>query len=412
MKYGCIAEKLSHSFSKEIHAHLADYPYELREVAKEELDSFMRARDFLAINVTIPYKQSVIPYLDEVSEIARKIGAVNTIVNKNGKLFGYNTDFFGMRELILRAGIEVLGKKALVLGSGGTSKTAEAVLYDLGAARVLRVSRSATEELIDYETAKSEHCDAEIIVNTTPVGMYPNIDSSPIELDAFSNLCAVVDAVYNPLRTKLVLDAERRGIRATGGLYMLVAQAARACEFFIDKEIAKEKIEEVFQKIYKNAENIVLVGMPGSGKSTVGKLIATDLSREFFDSDEEIVKSENKDIPDIFREGGEKVFRDIESREILKLSALKNAVIATGGGAVLREENIDRLRRNGRIYFIDRPIEQIVPTSDRPLSRDREALEKRFLERYPIYCAVSDVHVKSDGVANGVARQIEEDFLK
>ena len=412
MKYGCIGEHLGHSFSKEIHALLADYSYELVEVEKNNLDAFMRARDFRAINVTIPYKESVIPYLDELSETARKIGAVNTIVNKNGKLYGYNTDFFGMRELILRVGIDACGKKALVLGSGGTSKTAEAVLYSLGAAHVFRVSRTPSDGLIDYNTATSVHSDSEIIVNTTPVGMYPNIDNCPIDLDVFSRLEGVVDAVYNPLRTKLVQSAQKKGVKASGGLYMLVAQAACACELFIDTKISREKTEEVFEKIYKNAENVVLVGMPGSGKTTVGKILAKKLSRAFYDSDEEIVKSENKEISEIFKERGENGFRDIESEQILKLSALKNAVIATGGGAVLREENVDRLRRNGRIYFIDRPIEQIIPTSDRPLSSDREALERRFFERYPIYCSCSDVHVRSDGIADGVAKRIEEDFLK
>ena len=246
MKYGCIAEKLGHSFSKEIHSYLADYPYELCEIAPDKLGEFMRAKDFLAINVTIPYKQDVIPYLDEISETAKSIGAVNTVVNKNGRLYGYNTDFFGMKTLMLTNGISPSGKKALVLGSGGTSKTAVAVLEDMGAVEIIKVSRTARDGAVTYEDAYAKHSDAELIVNTTPVGMYPNIGVAPVEIDRFPRLEAVVDAVYNPLRSRLVSDALEKGVKAVGGLYMLVAQAARACELFIDTEISAEKISRVF----------------------------------------------------------------------------------------------------------------------------------------------------------------------
>lgn len=412
MKYGCIAEKLSHSFSKEIHSYLVPYPYELREVAKDELDSFMKEKDFLAINVTIPYKQDVIPYLDEISETAKKIGAVNTIVNRNGRLFGYNTDFFGMRGLIVSNGISVEGKKALILGSGGTSKTAVAVLEDLGASEIHKLSRRAQDGCITHEEAIEKHTDAEIIVNTTPVGMYPNIGVSPIDVSLFPKLCAVVDAVYNPLRTKLVSDALEKGIPAVGGLYMLVAQAARACEFFIDTEISEEKIAEVFRIMYKKTENIVLTGMPGAGKTTVGKLLAKNLQMDFVDSDEEIVKKAGRSIPEIFSESGEKAFRDIESEVIKELSTRKNTVIATGGGAILRRENTDLLRENGRIYFLDRPLENIRPTSDRPTAFDREALKKRFSERYNIYLSSCDVHIKASEDALENTNQIIEDFKK
>ncbi len=412
MKYGCIAEKLSHSFSKEIHSYLASYPYELREIAKGDLDAFMREKDFLAINVTIPYKEDVIPYLDEISETAKKIGAVNTIVNRNGKLYGYNTDFFGMRSLILANEISVTGKKALVLGSGGTSKTAAAVLEDLGAREIYKLSRRAQNGCITYDEALEKHTDAEVIINTTPVGMYPNIGVSPIDISLFPKLSAVIDAVYNPLRTRLVSEALERGVPAIGGLYMLVAQAARACEFFIDTDIPDEKILDVFKIMYKKTENIVLTGMPGAGKSTVGKLLAKKLEMDFVDSDDEIVKKIGKSIPEIFSENGENVFRDIESEVIKELSTRKNTVIATGGGVILRRENTDLLRENGRIYFLDRPLENIRPTSDRPTALDREALVKRYRERYGIYTSSCDVHIKTSEDALENTNMIIEDFKK
>ncbi len=412
MKYGCIAEKLGHSFSKEIHSYLADYPYELCEIAPDKLGEFMRAKDFLAINVTIPYKQGVIPYLDEISETAKSIGAVNTIVNKNGNLYGYNTDFFGMKTLMLTNGMSPNGKKALVLGSGGTSKTAVAVLESLGAREIIKVSRTARDGAVTYEEAYARHSDAEFIVNTTPVGMYPNIGVSPIDLNRFPRVESVVDAVYNPLRSRLVSDALEKGIKAVGGLYMLVAQAARACELFIDTEISAEKINKVFQIMYKRTENVVLVGMPASGKTTIGKLVADKLGMSFADSDEEIVSMTGKLIPDIFAESGEAEFRRIESEAIKKLSAQKNTVIATGGGAILDPENVRLLRENGRIYFLDRPLEKIIPTDDRPTASSREALKKRYEERYPIYSSVCDVHLKTLEEAEENAEWIKEDFLK
>ena len=412
MKYGCIAEKLGHSFSKEIHSYLADYQYDLCEIAPENLDAFMKARDFLAINVTIPYKQDVIPYLDEISDTAKKIGAVNTIVNRDGKLYGYNTDFFGMRSLILTNKMNPCGKKALVLGTGGTSKTAVAVLEDLGASEIYKVSRTARDGAITYEDAEKYHSDAEFIINTTPVGMYPKIGVSPIDLDRFSKVEAVVDAVYNPLRPKLISDALKKTIPATGGLYMLVAQAARACEFFIDTEISDEKILEVYKIMLRKTENIVLVGMPASGKTTIGKRIAEKLGMDFVDCDDEIVKKTGKSIPGIFAEFGETGFRDVEAETVKEVSARKNTVIATGGGAILRETNTDMLRENGRIYFVDRNLESLIPTSDRPTASSREAIEKRYRERYGIYVSCCDVHVKATDIVEENTEKIIEDFLK
>jgi shikimate dehydrogenase len=280
----------------------------------------MLAKNFRAINVTIPYKRDVIPFLDFVSDTAKSINAVNTIVNKNGKLYGYNTDFYGMTELINREGIEIADKKVLILGSGGTSSTACAVVKALNAKSVYTVSRSGGDGRITYEQAYKEHSDADVIINTTPVGMYPNPDDMPIDLGKFKMLSGVVDAVYNPLRTKLVLEAKKRGIKATGGLYMLVAQAARAVELFLDSEIDPKKTEEVYRKIKAQKQNIVLIGMPSSGKSTIGEKLAKRIEFDFVDTDEIIVNRAKMPITEIFKSVGEQGFRKLESEIIAEIS--------------------------------------------------------------------------------------------
>ncbi|MBQ5816451.1 MAG: shikimate dehydrogenase [Oscillospiraceae bacterium] len=411
MNYGLIGEKLGHSFSKDVHARLFDYTYEPREIAREDFDAFMKSKDFKAINVTIPYKQMVIPHLDFIDETAKKIGAVNTIVNRDGRLYGYNTDFFGMRALILKNGIEIENKKVLILGSGGTSKTAYAVAESLGAKEIYRVSRSGRDGSITYADAENCHNDAEIIINTTPAGMYPNIDEAAVDISKFTKLCGVVDAVYNPINTKLVCDAKKRGIKAVGGLYMLVAQAVYAAEHFMNTSIESSRIDEIYKEILSQKRNIVLIGMPGSGKSTIGKILADSLNMSFVDTDEVIVKNEGKAIPEIFSELGEEKFRDMESAAVLEVAGLQHTVIATGGGAVLREKNVQLLSQNGRIYFIDRELSSIVATSDRPLSSNREALEKRYNERYDIYLKSCDVHLKIGDNASENAQKIKEDFL-
>ena len=412
MEYGCIGEKLTHSFSKEIHARLFDYDYEIREIPKDELKAFMTERNFKAINVTIPYKQDVIPYLDWLRDTAKQIGAVNTIINRNGKLYGYNTDFAGMTALIKLNGIEISGKLVLVLGSGGTSKTAVAVAKSLGARRVIRVSRTAKEDCITYEEAYKNFADAEVIINTTPCGMYPNIIGGPINLDGFPKTEAVVDAIYNPLRSNLVIKAKAKGINATGGLYMLVAQAAVAAELFTNTTVSKEKIYDVYKKIVATKRNIVLTGMPSCGKSTVGKHLADELGMQFVDTDEEIVKLAGKPISQIFADLGENGFRDIESHAVATVSAKQNCIIATGGGAVLREQNVTLLKGNGTIYFIDRPLEKLVSTDDRPLSSNRDDLIKRYNERYDIYCNTADKRIVNDGEIETLIDAIKEDFLK
>lgn len=412
MEYGCIGEKLTHSFSKEIHDLLFDYDYKIKEIPKDELHNFMTKRDFKAINVTIPYKQDVIPYLDWISDTAKAIGAVNTVVNRDGKLYGYNTDFSGMTALIKLNGIEISGKLVLVLGSGGTSKTAVAVAKSLGARRVIRVSRTAKEDCITYEEAYKNFADAEVIINTTPCGMYPNIIGEPVDIDAFKKCEAVVDAIYNPLCSNLVIRAKDKGINATGGLYMLVAQAAVAAELFIDTTVSEAKIYDVYKKIVATKRNIVLTGMPSCGKSTIGKRLADELGMQFVDTDDEIVKMAGKPISQIFADLGEGGFRDIESQAIATVSAKQNCIIATGGGAVLREQNVTLLKGNGTVYFIDRPLEKLVSTDDRPLSSNRDDLIKRYNERYDIYCNTADKRLVNDGEIETLINAIKEDFLK
>lgn len=412
MQYGCVAEKLGHSFSKVIHAELGDYSYELCEIAPDALDAFLQKRDFCGINVTIPYKERVIPHLSFIDEQAKAIGAVNTIVNREGRLYGYNTDFYGMKALIEHIGLELRGKKVAVLGTGGTSKTARAVARSLGTKTVLCVSRRAGEGVVDYDTLYADHADIEILINTTPCGMYPNPDASAVDVDRFPNLLGVVDAVYNPLRPKLVLDAKSRGIPAEGGLYMLVAQAVRASEIFFDKTYPAEVLERVYRKIAAQKENIVLIGMPASGKSTVGQLLADRLEREFCDTDSEIVDFAGREITEIFAQDGEDTFRDIESRVIRERVAQRNGlVIATGGGAILRDENVNALKRSGRLYFIDRPLADLLPTQDRPLASSTEAIRRRYEERYHRYCAVCDTRIEVNGSAESVAEAILTDFF-
>lgn len=403
MEYGLIGRKLGHSFSKTVHNLIGNYDYELKEIEPENLKDFMLKKDFKAINVTIPYKQDVIPFLSEVDPKAQKIGAVNTVVNKNGKLLGYNTDFLGLKSLILKNNMDFKGKKVLILGSGGTSKTALAVAEDLSASEVYCLSRKGSEGLITYEEAYLSHTDAEIIINTTPCGMYPNIGESAIDTEKFPRLEAVVDAVYNPLSSALVVEARNRGINAVGGLYMLISQAVFASELFLDKKYPETLVDSIFEKIVKEKENIVLIGMPASGKTTVGKALAESLGKSFYDSDEEIIKREGTSISEIFATKGEKYFRSCESEVIKELSALQSSVIATGGGAVLNPKNTDFLKENGMVFFLDRNLEDMVATPDRPLSSTREDLEKRYKERYPIYCLSADYKINcSNDVAENV----------
>lgn len=398
MQYGCIGEHLVHSFSKEIHNKIGDYDYILHEVARDDLDRFMTERNFKAINVTIPYKQAVIPYLAEMSDRARAIGAVNTIVNKDGKLYGYNTDFTGMKALIERTGIDPRGKKVLILGTGGTSKTAAAVAADMGAREILRLSRTPSGAgVIGYDEAYAHHSDAEVIINTTPCGMYPKCDRIPIEPEKFPHLEGVADAIYNPLRSNLVRRAAATGAAASGGLYMLVAQAVAAAELFLGTTYEKSVTESVYREIRSAKENIVLTGMPACGKSTVARLLSERTGRTVYDTDALIVEREGMEITDIFAKHGEEYFRDAESAVIHDISQTGGCIIATGGGAVLRDKNISALKSNGKLYFIDKPLEELIPTDDRPLANSADAIRKRYSERCATYCNTADEVIKASG---------------
>lgn len=410
MECGLIGEHLPHSFSPEIHKLIGDYTYELCELTPEEVGPFLEKRDFRAINVTIPYKQTVMPYLDEISKEALTIGAVNTVVNRGGKLYGYNTDFGGMTALIESAGITVKDKKVLILGSGGTAHTAQAVCTALGAKQVLTVSRHPVEGQISYEQALDAHTDAQVLVNTTPCGMFPHPETMAIDPLLFSQLEGVVDAVYNPLRTRLTQRAAQQGVRVKNGLFMLAFQAVLAAEHFFDTPISAARAKEICSAVWRSKENIVLTGMPASGKSTVGKRLAAMLDRPFVDLDEEIVKDAGCAITDIFRNEGEAAFRDRESRVLKQVAMRTGCVIATGGGAVLREENVQYLRQNGRLYFLDRPLDMLCPTDDRPTASDREALRRRYEERYDIYCRCCDKRISADGTVEEVANAVKGDF--
>lgn len=404
-KYGCIGKKLTHSFSKEIHSRLADYNYELIELNEEEITPFFEKKEFAAINVTIPYKQTVIPFLDSISEIASRIGAVNTIVNKDGKLYGYNTDYYGMKALIEKIGVRLSGKKVLILGTGGTSKTARVVATDLGASKVLNVSRRKSDDCVTYEDVIREHLDANVIINTTPSGMYPDCESKPIDISGFEHLEGVVDAVYNPLCTNLILDAKNKNIKAEGGLYMLVMQAVVAVEKFLDTSIDKEVADKVFSDILSVKESIVLTGMPGSGKSTVGNLLDIE-GFEFVDTDTEIEKRCGCSIKELIDEKGEKYFRDLESEIIRDVSSVGCKVISTGGGAILRDENVRNLKRNGKLFFINADINRLQATDNRPLSNTDEKLKKLYDERIDIYKKTADVIVPDMETA-----KLEADYI-
>lgn len=405
MKYGLIGEKLGHSFSKPIHESIADYTYEIKEIPRDDLDAFMRKKDFCGINVTIPYKQGVMPYLDFIDEAARKIGAVNTIVNREGKLYGYNTDFGGMKMLIEKQGFFYEGSKVVILGSGGTAKTAQAVAENLGAVEIITVSRRGE---VNYENLLSLHGDCDYIINTTPCGMYPDTDESAVDVSLFKSLKGVTDVVYNPLKTKLYLDCEKAGVSCECGLYMLVSQAVLASQIFTDEAFDVKKIaDEVYGKLLGEKRNIVLIGMPGSGKTTVGKALSESLEKNFIDTDD-IITEEYGCISDMFSEKGEAFFRDIESVAVKKVSLQNGLVIATGGGAVLREENVRYLKHNGVLFFLDRPLSDIIPTDDRPLSRDFEALKKRYEERYDIYLSACDEKIHIDGKVENAVSKITE----
>lgn len=388
MQYGLIGAKLAHSHSPFIHSLFASYSYQLFELSPSELPVFLKQENLGGCNVTIPYKKSVMDWCDTLSPEAQAIGSVNTLVfEKGGTISGYNTDYFGFLFLLKHANLSLNGKKVLILGSGGTSSMVQYAAKNCGAKEIVVISRSGKN---NYENL-SLHADADFLINTTPVGMYPNNTQSPLSLDAFPRLCAVVDVIYNPLQTKLLAQAKQKGISYANGLPMLVAQAAAACSLFTGTQISEEKIEEVLQTVQNKVTNLVLIGMPGCGKTSVGKKLSQKTGRPFFDIDEEIVLKAGKSIPEIFAEGGEASFRKIEAEVTAELSKKNGIILATGGGAPLFKQNQESLSQNGRIYLIDRPLSQLA-VEGRPLSKD---LPQMYKTRAPIYEAFCDYKIEN-----------------
>ena len=400
MKCGLLGAKLGHSYSPQIHQYLGEYSYCLFEKSTEELGDFLKNSDFSGMNVTIPYKSTVIPYCNELSPIAQKLGAVNVLVRRDdGSLIGHNSDYFGFETMLARSGLNVQGKKVLVLGTGGASKTAVAVLEDHGA-QVVTISRSGEDNYDNLD----RHADAAVIVNTTPVGMYPNTDAAPLSLDAFTQLEGVLDVIYNPARTKLLLDAENRGLIVMNGLLMLVAQAKEAAEWFTGKPIADSKIDDIYALLQKQMQNIILIGMPGSGKSTVGRIIADKCCKEFVDADTLIAEKAGCPIPEIFASQGESGFRVLETQVLAEIGKKSGQVIATGGGCVTREENYPLLHQNGKIFMLERELCKL-PTDGRPLSQTT-ALEEMYRVRKPLYERFADHTINSNGTPADAAEAI------
>lgn len=392
MKYGLIGEHLGHSFSKQIQTRIAeienvkDYDYQLVELDKEEFKEFMEKKDFKGINVTIPYKKDVIPYLDEMDDSAKAIGAVNTIINVDGKLKGYNTDFGGFLYMVKAHNVHMEGKKVLIIGNGGACAAVKAVCKHENAKDIVIVSRSANRGAISYDEMYTSHLDADIVVNTSPVGMFPNIVNAPIDVSWFHKLECVLDVVYNPILTRLCFEAQEADIKRVIGLEMLIAQAKYTFEIFENMSFDDSIIDEIKKEMLKDRCNIVLIGMPSAGKTTIGKMLEEKLGKEFFDLDDMIIAKAGKSIPEIFQESGEAGFRAIETEVAIEASKMNNKIIATGGGVVKHKVNMDFLRLNGITIFIDRDIDKLISSDpNRPLSSSKQALQQMYKERYPLY---------------------------
>ena len=409
MQYGLIGAKLGHSYSPQIHAQLGDYEYILRECTEEGFIDLLKSRDFRGLNVTIPYKKVALAQCDALSDVAREVGCVNTVVVRvDGTLYGHNTDIGGFIALSRRAGVEIAGKKCVILGSGGTSLTARTACRHLGAREIVIVSRSGP---VDYDALYRDHADTEVLINTTPVGMYPNNGHAAADISRLPNLTGVLDVIYNPDKTALILDAEARGLPCAGGLYMLVEQAREAAELFMGREIPRSVTDRIHGMLRAEALNLILVGMPGSGKTTVGRALAAELGRAFVDCDGEIVNRAGVSIPEIFAAQGESGFRDLESRIIADVCKEKARVIATGGGAVLREENVRAMRQNGVVLMLERDIDAL-PMDGRPLSSGRAALHDMWERRAPKYRAAADKCIDNNAAIEGTIEAAKEAYYE
>ncbi len=403
--YGLIGRKLSHSYSPQIHSYLGDYKYNIYEMEEDAVSSFLEKREFDAINVTIPYKKTVMPFLDRIDESALKIGSVNTIVKEaDGTLTGYNTDYYGFSYMLKKGNIDVCGKKVLILGDGGASATVQCVVKDMNASEIIIVSRHTDT---NYDNIHL-HYDSDIIINTTPVGMYPKNLETLVDLDNFSNLSGVADLIYNPKRTQIILDAEKKGINNISGLYMLSAQAKKAAEYFFRKEYDESIIDFIVEKLSFELTNIVLVGMPGCGKTTIGTALAEHYGRKLVDMDALIMKKAGKTIPEIFSEQGETGFRKIEAEVAEEVGKEKELVISTGGGVIVTPENHDALRQNATVVFINRDID-VLPTDGRPLSQ-KNSLPEMYKKRLPLYRSICHHEVDGNGTVEEVAERIEALF--
>lgn len=403
LKCGLLGEKLGHSYSPQIHSMLADYEYKLFEKSPEELEDFLKSGEFDGLNVTIPYKKSVMPYCAELSPTAAQIGSVNTIVRRSdGSLYGDNTDAFGFENLIVHNGIEVKGKKALVLGTGGASVTAQAVLKNLGASEVVVISRKGED---NYENI-AKHADAEIIANTTPVGMYPNNGKAAVDLTQFPKLSGVLDVVYNPARTALLLQAEKLCIPCAGGLYMLVSQAKRSCELFTGKSIPDSEIDRIERVLSHQMQNIVIIGMPGSGKTAVSTMLAERLGRKIFDTDTIVSEKAGMTIPEIFAAQGEAGFRKLETEATAEVGKLSGNIISTGGGVVTVADNYELLHQNGAIVWIERDTNKLA-RDGRPISLSSD-LNELYAARLPLYERFADIKADNNGDINDTVNAIME----
>ena len=404
MKRGLIGKKLSHSYSVDIHTHLSGKPYDLKELSNAELEKFMLAKDFEAINVTVPYKQTVIPYLSDIDGTAKRINAVNTITNRSGRLYGYNTDIYGFKFTLGHYKVKLDGRKVIVLGNGGAAQAIKSVLEEYSLRELVTVKPNASEGCVDYDECYLKHTDAEVVINTSPVGMYPNISACPLVLDSFYNLECVIDIVYNPLKTKLLIAAEKLQVQAIGGLMMLVAQAKKAIEIFDDVTITDKEVIDYVDSLAKQKRNMVLIGMPGCGKSLVLRYLNDYNGYVTVDIDKEIVRKTGKSIPQLFEEVNEEGFRLLETSCIEEVSKKNHQIIACGGGVVTRSENMDLLKQNGYVVFIDRNPELLPIAKGRPLSKNRKAIMKLYHERIGLYRRYSDVVVENNsGIAEMIA---------